>query len=698
MLDSRGLPACDTWRCRASHGDHCSIQVIAPKARSKSDMRRLWIAVLLFAVSGVARADLRSGPAWYDPTWHYRVPVSLPAASAVGSMNVVDVDFAALLTQLAISGTFDANSPRLTRTDGTTLATSFEWTDVKYAGATDAASNSRGELRFLAQEAGAQTYWLYFDITGNGAKAATALATRINGNFEHSNGTTPTNWTVATTNSGGGHNAEVHSVPAEAATVNLPAACSDNATTIENVSNTGISWFLLGYRTNCEDSAGNTNEFIRVSRTIAVPAGAAAGNLVIQFRYQAFDSFVSTTQYDYMILDVNGTAVNHTTLGIANPGAELRIAAAGVGRNPAYSAVLLDAGWRTMTLNLAPYAGTNATIRVTMRFYDQDDIHRSWTKLDDIEWSRQTASITNANVQAFGVNITAPNDTGITTPSVYQVAQVLTIRATVQATTSAVRADVINPVGTVVATGVILYDDGTHGDATAGDRIFTNNGTVVANPTYTFGSGDTESTAWTVRVFARDASTSTIGATAGHVHIPGQANTPQDQVRFWNIDDQVFSLVKVNLVIVKSAATISDPVNGVTNPKSIPGAVKEYTIVVTNQGLGASDNDSVRLTDPIPAQTELVVTNLGGPGSGPLLFTQGAPTSGLTYTFTSLASVTDSLEFSNNGGTTWTYTPTANGNGTDPAVTNIRVSPTGSFAARVGVAPSFTLQFRVRIR
>jgi hypothetical protein len=662
-------------------------------------MRRVWIAVLLLAVSGVARADLRSGPAWYDPTWHYRVPVSLPAASAVNSMNAVDVDFAALLTQLGISGTFDTNSPRLTRADGTTLVASFEWTDVKYANATDAANNSRGELRFIAQDAGAQTYWLYFDITGNGAKAATALATRINANFEHSNVAVATNWTVATVNSGGGHNAEVHSVPPEGATVNIAAGCSDNATTIENAPNTGLSWFLLGYRTNCEDSAGNTMEQIRVSRTISVPAGAAAGSFVFQFRYQAFDSFVAANQYDYMVLDVNGTAVDHTTLGIANPAADLRIAANGVGRNPAYSAVLLDAGWRTATLNLAPYAGTNITIRFTMQFYANDDIHRSWVKLDDIEWSRQTSTITNANVQAFGVNITAPNDTGVTTPSVYQVAQTLVIRAQVQATTTAVRADVINPSGTVVATGVILYDDGTHGDAAAGDRIFTNNGSVVANPTYTFGSGDAESIAWTVRVFARDASTSTIGATNGHVHRSGQANSPQNQANFWNIDDQVFSLVKVNLVILKSSATISDPVNGAVNPKAIPGAVEQYTIVVTNQGLGASDNNSIRLTDPIPTQGELVVTNIGGPGSGPVLFTQGVPTSGLSYTFISLASAADSLEFSNNGGATWTYTPTANVNGTDPAVTNIRISPTGAFAAKSGpTAPSFTLQFRMRVR
>ena len=662
-------------------------------------MRRAWLALLLLAVSGTAQADLRSAPAWYDPTWHYRVPVSVPAASAVSSTLVVDADFAALLTQLGISGTFDTSSPRVTRADGTTLVAAQEFTDVKYGGVTDAASNDRGEIRFIAQDAGAQTYWLYFDITQNGAKAATALATRINGNFEHSAGAAATNWTVATTGSGGGHNAEVHTVPPEAATVNLVAGCSDNATAgVDNAANTGLSWFLLGYRSRCEDSAGNTTEFIRVSRQVAVPAGAAAGNFVYQFRYQAFDSMVSATQYDYMTLDVGGTLVNHTTLGIPNPLANLNIQTFGLGRNPAFGPVLFDAGWRQASLNLAPYAGTTVTLRFSMRFYNNDDQYKSWVKLDDVEWSRQNATITNALVEAFGANVTAPNDTGVTTASSYQASQRLSIRALVQATTSAVRADVINTVGTTVATGIVLYDDATHGDATAGDRIFTNDGSVVANPTYTFGAADSEGVTWLVRVYARDGSSSTIGATNGHVHRSGLPNTPQSQANFWNIDDQVFTLVKVNLVIVQSLLTVFDPINGAVNPRAIPGGVVRYTTIVTNQGAGASDVDSFRFANPIPANSELVVTDIAGPGSGPVAFTQGTPTSTLTYTYVSLASLVDSLEFSNDGGTTWTYVPTAGGNGTDPAVTHFRIAPTGAFAAKTGITgPSFTLQFQLRV-
>jgi uncharacterized repeat protein (TIGR01451 family) len=662
-------------------------------------MRRAWLALLLLVVSGNAQADLRSAPAWFDPTWHYRVPISIPNSSALNSMVVVDANFTTLLAQLGVSGTFDANSPRVTRADGTTLVASQEFTDAKFANVTDATGNAQGEIRFLAQDAGAQTYWLYFDITQNGAKAATALATRINANFEHSSGATPTNWTVAASGAGTGYDASVITAPGAPATVNLPAGCNDNATpNVDNASNTGLSWFLLGYRSRCEDSSGSSTELIRVSRSVAVPAGAAAGSFTFRFRYQAFDSMASATQYDYMILDVGGTAVNHTTLGIANPGGELNIQAFGLGRNPTYGPVLLDAGWRTATLNLTPYAGTTVNLRFTMRFFNSDDDYKSWVKLDDVEWARQDATITSTLVEAFGANVTAPNDTGVTTPSVYQVSQTLTIRAVVQATTSAVRADVINPSGTVVATGVVLYDDGTHGDAASGDRIFTNNGSVVANPTYTFGAGDAEGASWLVRVFARDGSTSTIGATSGHVHRSGLPNTPQNQANFWNIDEQVFTLAKVNLVLLKSLQTLSDPINGASNPRAIPGALIEYTVLVTNQGAGASDANSIRLADLVPANTNLVVADIAGAGSGPVAFTQGTPSSTLTYTFTSLASLADSLEFSNDGGSTWTYVPTPAGDGTASAVTHLRVVPAGAFAARTGpTGPSFTIRFRVRV-
>ena len=151
-----------------------------------------------------------------------------------------------------------------------------------------------------------------------------------------------------------------------------------------------------------------------------------------------------------------------------------------------------------------------------------------------------------------------------------------------------------------------------------------------------------------------------------------------------------------SLVFMKTVSVTSDPVNGTTNPKNIPGAEVLYTLRVTNTGAGTVDNNTILVTDPIPANTDLFVGDLGAVGSGPIVFVQGTPTSNLTYTFTSLASSTDDVEFSNDGGTTWTYVPTPP---FAPAVNRIRLNPKGIMAgASGGLNPFFELRFRVRIR
>lgn len=152
-----------------------------------------------------------------------------------------------------------------------------------------------------------------------------------------------------------------------------------------------------------------------------------------------------------------------------------------------------------------------------------------------------------------------------------------------------------------------------------------------------------------------------------------------------------------SLIHLKSVAVVSDPVNNQSNPKSIPGALQLYTLRLTNQGAGGVDSNSIMLTDPVPPNTALHVLDIAGAGSGPVAFVDGSPSSGLTYTFTSLASTTDSVEFSNDGGVTWTYTPVANANGVDPAVTHIRVRPQGAMAGASGGNPWFEVRFRVRV-
>ena len=56
------------------------------------------------------------------------------------------------------------------------------------------------------------------------------------------------------------------------------------------------------------------------------------------------------------------------------------------------------------------------------------------------------------------------------------------------------------------------------------------------------------------------------------------------------------------LTATKTATIISDPQNGTTNPKMIPGATVEYCIQIANAAGGASAANVI-VTDPIPANT-----------------------------------------------------------------------------------------------
>jgi hypothetical protein len=148
---------------------------------------------------------------------------------------------------------------------------------------------------------------------------------------------------------------------------------------------------------------------------------------------------------------------------------------------------------------------------------------------------------------------------------------------------------------------------------------------------------------------------------------------------------------------LQSVQVTSDPVNGATSPKYIPGAFALYTTQITNTGDASPDTNTVSITDAVPAHTVLYVGDLSGAGSGPIQFANGSPSSGLTYTFTSLSSTTDNVDFSNDGGATYTYTPTPDANGFDANVTNIRISPQGVFAATGGGNPSLQISYRVRV-
>ena len=653
----------------------------------------------------VAWANLRV-PAWYDqnavnlaPDWHYRVPINVPAGATVNSTVKVNVDFAALLSTLGVNGTFDSNSPRVVRSTGA-LSTNQEFTDSVYAGATDTVGNSRGEVRFILEDAGAVTYYLYFDITANGAKPANPQVP-INGNFEVGAAGTqnPINWTATKTDA----NFDAQQRPTEKVSVTTDGGTGLTNPNTDGTPFTGAFSYLLGARTNNEAVDGNPT--VTLTRTFVVPA-SATGNIVVRYRPEGWDSSANNaTQYDYITIQIVGSSTqnivapalsNYTTLPFSPNlnAAAATIITAGYGQYNGFdcdttgihhSGMAVTCGgepWFTATASLAAFAGQTVTLNITS---SHTTLYKTWFHIDDVEWSVVPATL--GNPEGFGVNITQP-----TAATTLTGGQTLSIKAQVDAQPTVagnpVTADIFDNSGTLVASGITLYNDGTHGDATANDSVWTNT-TALVIP-----AGSPSGSNWFVRVYARDASTSIIGANNGLIHIPAQPISPFSQANFYNVDDQLFTVNTALLTNLKSVVPLNDPFNGTTNPKYIPGAVAQYTILITNSGTGSVTNNSIVITDPIPANTTLFTGSLNA--GAPYIFTDGTPSSLLTCPFIALNNTSDCIDFSNDGGTTWTYAP----NGTyDAAVTNIRFKLTGTMAANVGAGnPSFSLKFNVQVK
>jgi uncharacterized repeat protein (TIGR01451 family) len=150
------------------------------------------------------------------------------------------------------------------------------------------------------------------------------------------------------------------------------------------------------------------------------------------------------------------------------------------------------------------------------------------------------------------------------------------------------------------------------------------------------------------------------------------------------------------LTMARTASVITDQVS-VTNPKALPGSTVEYTITITNPNSVLAPVTKEVITEAIPAGTALRISDVGATGSGPVEFADGSLLgtgllgSGLTFSYAGSNSTTDDLEFSN--GTTWTYLPSPDANGFDPAVRAVRLTLHGTHVA----GTRYRLRYRVKI-
>ncbi|MEQ5787429.1 hypothetical protein J3454_05930 [Erythrobacter sp. NFXS35] len=141
------------------------------------------------------------------------------------------------------------------------------------------------------------------------------------------------------------------------------------------------------------------------------------------------------------------------------------------------------------------------------------------------------------------------------------------------------------------------------------------------------------------------------------------------------------------LEVDKTSVVISDPVNGSTNPKAIPGAILEYTITVRNVGRQRVDSSSIVIIDDMPADMAFATGT-------PVTFVDGSPQSGLDA-----FNAATMVRFSSVPGFAGPFTYTPSG-AFDPNVRAIRITPTGRMDRSDGASdqPSFTIRFRARIQ
>ena len=186
---------------------------------------------------------------------------------------------------------------------------------------------------------------------------------------------------------------------------------------------------------------------------------------------------------------------------------------------------------------------------------------------------------------------------------------------------------------------------------------------VLGNSAYGDAASDpTSGNGNVVVTFSQPVDTITIEY-GNHSSVPVPATNPDGQaISIWDI---TFCHPVAVLGVTKVSTLVSDPLNGTTNPRAIPGAVMEYCILVQNPGSGTATN--VVGTDTIPAT--------------------------LTYTAGSMLSGTNCA-----GASTAEDDNATGGDEADPYGASVTGATLTATAASLGPSASFALKFRTTIK
>jgi hypothetical protein len=135
-----------------------------------------------------------------------------------------------------------------------------------------------------------------------------------------------------------------------------------------------------------------------------------------------------------------------------------------------------------------------------------------------------------------------------------------------------------------------------------------------------------------------------------------------------------------NVTMSIASTTTWDPVNLTSNPKALPGSRRRATVTVTNNDPLALEGSQLAVVIATPAGTRIALDGDGASSGAPIRYADGAPASSLAVTIGTTTDTTDDIDFSSDGGATWTFYPQPTDVASESAVTHVRVRPRGTMA------------------
>jgi hypothetical protein len=145
------------------------------------------------------------------------------------------------------------------------------------------------------------------------------------------------------------------------------------------------------------------------------------------------------------------------------------------------------------------------------------------------------------------------------------------------------------------------------------------------------------------------------------------------------------------MVVTTTLATTWDPVNTTYRPKAIPGSRQRIVAAVSNPDIVPIDANTVAISVAVPPLGRVAFDGDKAGVADFIRFTDGNVQSKVTIGYTASNSMTDDVDFSSDGGTSWTYQPIAGNLASETAITHIRLRPKGTMAASSNFAVSYPI-------